>query len=75
MEMKMVKRMSAREHERDAEQRGKVATGRPKFARDVEQRMAELGGARRSDLQRDDVRGPSSPLGMGRAKKERRDKL
>jgi hypothetical protein len=62
-----------RKHEREAER--KVAEGRPKYAKDVQEGLGKLGGSSRSDLVRDDQRGHASPLGMGsHSKKEERRK-
>ena len=58
----MVKRTTARDHER------MMAEGKPSFAKDIHERMASLGGMRRSDLQRDDQRGHVSPLGRKKMK-------
>jgi hypothetical protein len=54
--------MAKRDRERRMEAEGRVAVGRPSYAKDIEQRIASLQGASRSDLQRDDVRGGMSPL-------------
>ncbi len=71
----MAKRMSARDHERLAEERGRVAVGRPKYIEDVGGGLSRLQGRSRADLMPDRARGASSPLGMGsHAKKEERRK-
>jgi hypothetical protein len=41
---------------------------RPKYAEDVKAGMARLKGLSRSDLEKDDKRGPSSPLGKRKEK-------
>jgi hypothetical protein len=69
----MPKRMSARDHERQAEQRGRVAVGRPKYIEDVGGGLSRLQGKSRSDLADDKTRGHMSPL-SGRAHKQRKGK-
>jgi hypothetical protein len=62
----------ARKHERQMEQR--MATGRPSYAKDVQEGMSRLGGQSTSKLEPDDRRGAASPLGMGSHSKEKRRK-